>query len=179
MNLLFKNYIHVNGVQSEAILALRNCEYIRLNMYNTQTISLQNHTQWMKSLEQNRSKEYFALILNDAVVGSCSWVKDENNIISWGIYFVKTINPIISSLSAYLFMEYLFEVKCFETIDSKVRKNNPLAYSFNQNLGFVLYKEEEDFYCLSLNKEQWKKNNHTRFITSLKKYLGKINYEFQ
>lgn len=179
MTLLFKNYIHLTQEHSKAILALRNSEYIRTHMHNSEIIPLENHLQWLSTLHNNSTKEYFALIVDDVIVGSCSWLKDDKEVVSWGIFFVPTINPIISSLSAYLFIDYLFEKKGFQSLDSQVLKNNPLAFKFNQNLGFSLYQENNQFYSLSLHKKEWKSNANNRFITSLKKYLGKIKYEFQ
>lgn len=179
MKLCFKNYIHLTQAQSKAILDLRNLDYIRLNMQNSTPIAWENHLQWIQTLHDNLHKEYFALILNDTVVGSCSWVKNEENIPLWGIFFVQTINPIISSLSAYLFISYLLEDKQEETIYSYVRKSNPLALKFNQHLGFSINKDDDEFHYLSLTKKQWQEKTHSRFITSLKKYLGKIKYEFQ
>lgn len=179
MNLIFKNYIHLNATQSNAILNLRNLDYIRLNMQNSMPIPLENHFQWIPTLKNNPCKEYFALILDGVVVGSCSWVKNEANEILWGIFFAQTIHPIVSSVSAYLFISYLFEEKKTAIIHSYVRKSNPLALKFNQHLGFSMDKDDEEFHYLSLTKNQWQENTQSRFITSLKKYLGKIKYEFQ
>lgn len=179
MNLIFKNYIHLTQEQSQTILELRNSDYIRSNMHNSEIIPLNNHLNWVETLKTNFQKEYFALILDDVVVGSCSFVQDENGVSSWGIFFVKTINPLISSVSAYLFMQYLFDIKGFTSIDSQVLKTNSLALRFNQNLGFCIYKEEKEFFRLSLSKKQWQTNTNNRFITSIKRYLGRIKYEFQ
>ncbi|MFA7083393.1 MAG: hypothetical protein WC141_02545 [Arcobacteraceae bacterium] len=179
MKLLFKNYTHLTPTQSACILELRNLEYIRTNMKSTEIIALEKHLEWVQTLKNDTSKEYFALILDEVVVGSCSWMREENNKVSWGIYFINSINPLVSSLSAYLFIEYLFETKKNTHIESFVRKENILAYKFNQHLGFSLYKEDESFFYLNLTKEQWVQRGNNRFIISLKKYLGKIEYEFQ
>lgn len=179
MTLCFKNYTHLNFEESQAILALRNEEYIRMHMHNSDMISLENHLKWVDNLKNNNQKEYFALMLDEVIVGSCSWVQDEKGIISWGIFFMQNSHPLVPSLCAYLFMQYLFEQKAFQSVDSQVLKSNSLALKFNQNLGFSLYDETLESYILSLNQSQWEKSQENRFITSLKKYLGKIKYEFQ
>lgn len=179
MKIVFKNYTTLSTDESITILELRNRDYIRQNMQNSDVIKRDNHLMWVKSLKNDTSKEYFALLLDEKIVGSCSWVEDEQDIITWGIYFSQTTIPLVPSLSAYLFIEYLFGVKNNDSIKAYIRKENISAYKFNQNLGFVLNNEDTIFYYLSLSKEQWLKQSTHRFITSLKKYLGKIEYEFQ
>jgi UDP-4-amino-4,6-dideoxy-N-acetyl-beta-L-altrosamine N-acetyltransferase len=179
MKLLFKNYTILSEEESQSILELRNQEYIRLNMQNTEPIEIQNHLQWVATLKDDMSKEYFALALDTKVVGSCSWVRDEKDRITWGIYFLQTASPLVPSLSAYLFIEYLFKEKNNDSIKAYIRKENISAYKFNRHLGFILDTEDEIFYYLSLSKAQWLEQSTHRFITSLTKYLGKIEYEFQ
>lgn len=179
MKLLFKNYTILSEEESQSILELRNKDYIRLNMQNTEPIKMRKHLEWIGTLKDDMSKEYFALVLDEKVVGSCSWVQDEKDRITWGIYFAQTASPLLSSMGAYLFIEYLFKVKNNNIIQSYIRKENIAAYKFNQNLGFVLNNEDTIFYYLSLSKEQWLEQSTHRFITSLTKYLGKIEYEFQ
>ncbi|MDY0117609.1 MAG: GNAT family N-acetyltransferase [Sulfurimonadaceae bacterium] len=179
MKLLFKNYTILSQEESKTILELRNKDYIRLNMQNTESIEMQKHLEWIETLKDDMSKEYFALVLDEKIVGSCSWVRDEKDIITWGIYFAQTASPLVPSLSAYLFIEYLFKVKNNDTIKAYIRKENISAYKFNQHLGFILDTEDEIFYYVSLSKAQWLEQSTHRFITSLTKYLGKIEYEFQ
>lgn len=179
MKIVFKNYTKLNEQQTQTVLNLRNSEYIRLNMKTTHTIELADHIKWLASLKNSSKQEHFAIFLDNNIVGACSWAEDENSKVSWGIYFTNSINPLISSLSAYLFINYLFELKNNNTIFSYIRKENTLAYGFNKNFGFTLYDEDINFYYLSLSKSQWIKRDNKRFITSLKKYLGKIAYRFE
>lgn len=178
MKIVFKEYSVLDEKESFEILEIRNLDYIRKNMINDEIISLENHLNWIKSLKNNLNKVYFAVIYDDKIVGSCSFVKEKDLSHTWGIYFKSDTNPIISSLSSYLFLEYLFFDLKIEEIYSLVKVENVLAYKFNLNFGFTTYLEDEKFYHLKLNKDHWENSKKNRFLISLKKYLDKIDYKF-
>jgi len=177
MKIVFKNYSTLNEQESFEILNIRNKDFIRKNMITNEIISLENHTKWINSLKNNLDKKYFAIICENEVMGSCSWVKEKDEF-TWGIFFKEEVNPIISSCCAYLFLENCFFYDKIEKLGSLVKKENTIAFSFNKNFGFELYKEDEDYFYLKLEKEDWENNKNSRLIKSIKKYLDKIEYQF-
>lgn len=177
MKIVFKEYSSLSKNQSQEILDIRNLDYIRKNMITNEIISLQNHLKWIESLKTNLEKRYFAVICEDEVLGSCSWVKEENAF-TWGIFFKDGVNPIISSCCAYLFLEHCFFDEKIKELGSLVKKENNIALNFNKNFGFKIYKEDEDYFYLKLEKEDWENNKNSRLIKSIKKYLDKIEYQF-
>lgn len=177
MKIDFKEYQTLTHNQSIEILNIRNLDYIRKNMVTNELISLHNHLRWIESLQNNSEKKYFALLYNDEVIGSCSWVEEENRF-TWGIFFKNGTNPIITSVCGYLFLEHCFVNDDISRLDSLVKKENSIAFQFNKNFGFELYKEEEEYFYLKLDKEKWEKNKKSRLIKSIQKYLDKIKYQF-
>lgn len=177
MKITFKEYIFLSEIQSEEILNIRNLDYIRKNMITDEIISLENHIKWINSLKTNFEKKYFAVLCENEILGSCSWVKEKNEF-TWGIFFKEEVSPIISSYCVYLFLEYCFFDEKMDELTSLVKKENNQAFNFNKNFGFKVYKEDEDYFYLKLEKESWENNKNSRLIKPIKKYLDKIEYQF-
>lgn len=177
MKLIFKDYITLGEKESKDILTLRNQKNIRENMVDDELISLENHLIWVKSLENNENKRYFAIDLENEIVGSVSFVKDKEKV-SWGIFFKEEINPFVSSASTFLFLDFLFLNIC-EKLYSYVKKENLKALSFNKSFGFKVYKEDEEYFYLNLQKLPWEKHKNAKLLKSIKKYLDKIEYNFE
>jgi len=177
MKIVFKNYSTVDEQESFEILKIRNTDYIRKNMITNEIISYENHIKWCESLKTNLQKRYFAVICDEEILGSCSWIKEEMGF-TWGIFFKDGVNPIISSVSAYLFLENCFFKDEIKKLNSLVKKKNNIAFNFNKHFGFKIYKEDEEYFYLELEKVTWENNKNSRLIKSIKKYLDTIEYQF-
>lgn len=178
MKIVFKNYSILNEQESFEILNIRNKDFIRKNMITNEIINLENHTKWINSLKNNLDKKYFAVFSENEVLGSCSWVKEKDEF-TWGIFFKEEVNPIILSCCAYLFLENCFFNDKIEKLGSLVKKENSIAFSFNKNFGFELYKEDENYFYLELEKQKWENRKNSKLLKPIKNYLDKIDYEFK
>lgn len=178
MKIVFKNYSTLNEQESFEILNIRNKDFIRKNMITDEIINLENHTKWINSLKNNLDKKYFAVLCENEVLGSCSWVKEKDEF-TWGIFFKEEVNPIISSCCTYLFLENCFFNNKIEKLGSLVKKENSIAFSFNKNFGFELYKEDENYFYLELEKQKWENRKNSKLLKPIKNYLDKIDYEFK
>lgn len=178
MKIVFKNYSTLNEQESFEILNIRNKDFIRKNMITNEIINLENHTKWINSLKNNLDKKYFAVLCENEVLGSCSWVKEKDEF-TWGIFFKEEVNPIISSCCTYLFLENCFFNNKIEKLGSLVKKENSIAFSFNKNFGFELYKEDENYFYLELEKQKWENRINSKLLKPIKNYLDKIDYEFK
>ena len=178
MKIVFKNYSTLNEQESFEILNIRNKDFIRKNMITNEIISLENHTKWTNSLKNNLDKKYFAVLCENEVIGSCSWVKKKDEF-TWGIFFKEEVNPIILSCCAYLFLENCFFNDKIEKLGSLVKKENSIAFSFNKNFGFELYKEDENYFYLELEKQKWENRKNSKLLKPIKNYLDKIDFEFK
>lgn len=86
MKIVFKNYSILNEQESFEILNIRNKDFIRKNMITNEIINLENHIKWINSLKNNLDKKYFAVLCENEVLGSCSWVKEKDEF-TWGNIF--------------------------------------------------------------------------------------------
>lgn len=177
MKIIFKDYIKLNEKELMDILNLRNQRNIRENMIGSEIISLENHLSWVKTLEKSDNKRYFAIDFENEIVGSLSFVKNKEEV-SWGVFFKNEINPFVSSASTFVFLDFLFLNVC-EELYSYVKKENLKAVSFNKSFGFKVYKEDEEYFYLNLQKLSWEKHKNSKLLKPIKNYLDKIEYSFE
>ncbi len=176
MKIVFKNFISLNDIEKKNILELRNKEYVRENMVNSEPIILENHLLFIESLKESKNKTYFAIFFDNQLIGSLNIIKNEELI--WGLYFKEEINPIIKSCVTYLFLDFIFS-KFSEDINSFVKRKNIQALNFNKNFGFEIFKEDEEYYYLKLSKELWENRKNSKIIKPIKRYLDKIECYFE
>ena len=176
LKIVFKNFIFLNDIEKKDILELRNKEYVRENMINSEPISLENHILFIESLKENKNKTYFAIFFDNQLIGSLNIIKNEELI--WGLYFKEEANPIIKSCVTYLFLDFIF-FKFSEDVNSFVKIKNIQALNFNKNFGFEIFKEDEEYFYLKLSKEIWENSKKSRLLKPIKRYLDKIEYYFE
>ena len=176
LKIVFKNFIFLNDIEKKDILELRNKEYVRKNMINSEPISLENHILFIESLKENKNKTYFAIFFDNQLIGSLNITKNEELI--WGLYFKEEANPIIKSCVTYIFLDFIFS-KFNEDINSFVKRKNIQALNFNKNFGFEIFKDDEEYFYLKLSKELWKEKKNSNIIKPVKRYLDKIEYYFE
>ena len=176
LKIVFKNFIFLNDIEKKDILELRNKEYVRENMINSEPISLENHILFIESLKENKNKTYFAIFFDNQLIGSLNITKNEELI--WGLYFKEEANPIIKSCVTYLFLDFIFS-KFSEDVNSFVKIKNIQALNFNKNFGFEIFKEDEEYFYLKLSKEVWENSKKSRLLKPIKRYLDKIEYYFE
>ena len=109
MKIFFKDYKNLDKEELILILNLRNQKNIRENMIDDKIISLENHLNWIKTLKNNTYKRYFSISLENEIIGSLSYI-NENQQISWGVFFKENINPFITSSSSFIFLDYIFGI---------------------------------------------------------------------
>lgn len=176
MKIIFKNFIFLDENEIIEVLELRNKEYIRDNMINSEPISLKNHLLFIESLKKNKNRTYFTILFDNQLIGSVNIIKNEELI--WGLYFKEDINPILKSCATYIFLEYIFS-KFKENLNSFVKKSNIIALNFNKNFGFKSFKDDEEFIYLKLSKDDWQMQKNSKLLKPIKKYLDKIDYQFK
>lgn len=176
MNLTFKNFVLLNEQEKKDILNLRNQDYIRENMVNSEIISLENHLSFIDSLRGNINKKYFAIFADNKLIGSVNFTIDSK--LSWGLYFADTIDSIIKSASSYLFIDYIF--KSFDkTIYAFVKNENLRSLNFHKRFGFEIYKEDNIYTHLKLSDTTWQKAKNLEKLEPTRKYLETTSYEFR
>ena len=77
LKIVFKNFIFLNDIEKKDILELRNKEYVRENMINSEPISLENHIVFIESLKDSKNKTYFAIFFDNQLIGSLNIIKND------------------------------------------------------------------------------------------------------
>ena len=179
MILKFKNFINLYEEEKIDILEIRNSKYVRENMSNDNIIEKNAHFNWIENLVNDQNSKYFAIIFDNKLQGSVYFNINQQNECFWGIYLDERSSAIISSLSAYIFLEFIINTMSIEKIFSSVKKNNSQALNFNKNFGFEIFKDDEEYCYLKLSKEVWENSKKSRLLKPIKRYLDKIEYYFE
>jgi len=170
---IFKDYRVLSHDEHKKILEIRNEEKIREASRSNHTISLQNHLQWVDSL--NESQHYFALFIDDEVVGGLNYSAKKENVKNWGIFFSENAKPLVASLATYIFIEYMLSK--YKSLYSEVLKVNTQAVKFNSYFGLTTIKEDEEFLYLKQTQEMWQE--YKVRLKSLQKRVALIEHKFK
>jgi len=185
MNLVYKNFVELTHEEHLSILKIRNSDYVRFNMKTDRTIQINEHLQWIDKLKKDKLNIYYAVINENIIVGAIyitdiDFKKKES---TWGLYFKEKTNPLISSVSAYILIDRVFNFYDLERLNLEVNKKNNAAYKFDLTLGFAIYdkkkEETEEYYLMYILKNTWNNISNNNLITLLKKKISKINYTFK
>ncbi len=184
MDLNFLSYEKLSSEEHIKLLEIRNLDYIRINMKDKSLIKLADHLNWVGKLITDSSKFYYAIIADNVLVGGVSItdINYQDNIASWGLFFKRDINPFISSFSAYLLIDRIYNIMNIEKLNLEVKKSNISTYKFDLNLGFKAYGEFSDdsdtYYLMSMTNNDWNVKKYQGRLKTITKRLGKVEYNF-
>lgn len=76
-----------------ALLTLRNAPFVRENMYHSEAIKLSDHLRWIETLKNNPTCLYWAIFLNNELVGAIDLTRIDltNRFAEWGGVSMKNI----------------------------------------------------------------------------------------
>jgi hypothetical protein len=169
---IFKDYKLLSREEHETLLAIRNEERVRESSHSSDVITLQSHLQWVKETKEC----YFALFVNNIIVGGVNYKKEEDSIVQWGIFFTQKQAPSLAPLATYIFIEYMFtKVK---VLYSEVLITNKKALKFNLYFGLQIREQTTIAYSLELQKEQWN-NYKLKKLQTLTRRIEKMEIDFQ
>lgn len=174
MKLVFKNYTLLSEDEAKGILDLRNKEFIREQMRYTKIIDIEDHLHFIASLKGAKSSKYFAVFVENELVGSLNYIRDGS--LEWGLYFNDSVSVLIKSLSCYIFLEYLFN-KFDDVVSSSVKRSNKNALRFNENFGFCEFDRDGEFVHLNLSKSMWQERKASKLLRPIMGYAKKFKYE--
>ncbi len=172
---IFKNYKDLTLKEHQELLDIRNEKEIREASNSKDIITLDKHLSWLKSTDG----DYFALFIDDKIVGGVNYKLKDNAVTEWGIFFTKKNAPLISSLATYMFIEYLFSKS--DILYSEVLKTNQKALKFNLYFGITILETTSDKYKLVLKKDVWadyklnKLKSLTKRVDSLVTIFKEVN----
>ncbi len=131
------------------VLKWRNHPNIRVWMYNKKKISMDEHLNFINSLKQNNTKEYFLLKKDDDYIG----VIDLN-----GTYLGIYANPHKKRVGDILLNEiirYAFDTKKLLFLKAEVYKENKKAIKLYERHGFKLKSQKNNLLTMELENENW------------------------
>lgn len=179
INISFKNFHGLTIKEHKSILNLRNSDYVRLQMHNTNLISIDDHLRWIKNLKSNDL--YFAILMNEEIIGNVNYTNldDNKNYCYWGCYFANDTHPSIISFATIFFLDYVFNTKNVKTLKLFTKRNNHIALRFDKNLGFLPYAEDENYIYMSQLKNDWNKLKERKNFKSIYAKMEEINFKIQ
>lgn len=147
----FKNFVDLNELEKVLVYGWRN--HLRIApLMKTQTITLQNHLEFIESLKRDSSKQYFLALEEDKILGVLCFV-DINLGVSceFGIYQ----NPDLQGNGAKLMeavLKYAFESLKVATLYACAFNFNDKAIRLYLKNGFILTKKDETMSYFELSR---------------------------
>ncbi len=186
MKIYFKNYKNLTYEEKVHILDIRNLEYIRKNMYNSDVIQLENHLNWVNNLQDRSDCIYWAIYVDEELLGSIdiTSINWDEKFAEWGFYINNKyfgFGVLIEYLGTIHFLE---EMK-FDKILACVFEENESVYKMHKNkFNYVdspehsFVKDSKKYNGLILTQENWyqKKQIIEKMLTKIYK-IDEVRWE--
>ena len=130
----------ISLADAELVLAWRNQEAVRINMYNHQIISLETHMKWFHSMLQNETCHYFIYEKNQLPLGvlAISDIDKNNHKASWAFYSGDVTARGIGSEMEQLALDYAFNTLHLNKLCCEVLEFNQSVINFHRKFGFQI-----------------------------------------
>jgi UDP-4-amino-4,6-dideoxy-N-acetyl-beta-L-altrosamine N-acetyltransferase len=134
----FKCYTTLTLDQKLIVLAYRNQFSIRKNMHDSTIINEEAHLKWIETLKKDRSKQYYAVIVDSEVIGS-AYIKnkDSKNKASWGFFLGEKPMRAMGSVMLYQFIEKVIRNQSIKMITAEILVDNKRSIQLHKRFGFV------------------------------------------
>lgn len=124
----------------EKVLAWRNSERIRTNMYTDHIISIQEHKAWFEVAQLDKNSRYMIFELQGRPIGFVSFtnVDQKNNKCYWAFYIgEEDIPPGTGAFMEFFAIEYAFEVLKIRKLCCEVFVFNSSVIKLHNKFGFT------------------------------------------
>lgn len=155
-NIKLLNFTSLNTNLLKMILFWRNNPSIKQWMYTTDDIKLEDHLQFVNSLNNNSSKKYFLVQQNEEYIGVIDFCDITHKSAVIGVYK----NPNIYNVGKVLLetiKNYAFNTLDVTTITSEVFEENSKALKLYKSFGFKTFSSKiinnKKVICLELKNE--------------------------
>jgi UDP-4-amino-4,6-dideoxy-N-acetyl-beta-L-altrosamine N-acetyltransferase len=179
-NYQYKNFILLTDEEKAMVWSWRNDENVRKWMYNSDLITLENHLNFIISLQQRTDCFYWIVYKNSQPYGvvNITSVDEEKGFGEVGLYRNPSLQDNGGGLDFYYnYYDFLFFSIGFEILKAGMSPHNDIAILLNSFLGFkctgiIAANEVKYFYealCIKKNIEkEWANKNNLR---EMLKYL--------
>ncbi|MBD1835587.1 UDP-4-amino-4,6-dideoxy-N-acetyl-beta-L-altrosamine N-acetyltransferase [Cyanobacteria bacterium FACHB-472] len=154
----------------EKVLAWRNSERIRANMFTDHIIALDEHQAWFKRIQQESPVECQIFEFKTSAVGvvNITQIDKINQKCYWGFYLGEVNLPRgTGSAMGYLALEHIFDNLNMHKVCSEIFTFNQESLKFHKRFGFVeegyfkkhIFKNQqyENIVFMALLKDEWLK----------------------
>lgn len=173
--IILKDYLLLSNDEHKNLLEIRNKDYIREVSLDSTVIEFENHLSFINSLK-NSDKKFFAIIFQDKIIGGVN-VFNTNKKIKWGVFFLNEANLLVKSIVPLYFLNYIFEKYDKDEIFLDVKKSNINTISYDKNLGFEIFKEDDKIISMKMSKEKFQKEKEKSFLKRVVKQMGRYSFE--
>ncbi len=152
MGIKLTNFKELSAIEAQDVLNWRNSDFVRFQMSNHDLISIEQHMEFIKSLNKNKDNEYYLVS------------KGKDRI---GVIYLNSITEIDAELGLYknpdtkiadagrILMNSIFTLARYKKLDSlnlRVLKSNEKAIHLYNKFSFTIKNEDESFlYMVSTN----------------------------
>lgn len=155
-------------IDKDLILAWRNSERVRRNMYTDHLITQQEHDAWFTRASKDAKSAYFVFLHQDKPIGFVSFTNIDNvhGRCYWAFYLGETDVPRgCGAAMEYLALDHAFSVMKIRKLCCEVFAFNSAVIKMHQKFGFIqegrLAKHHlkngqyEDIVCLAKFASDW------------------------
>jgi UDP-4-amino-4,6-dideoxy-N-acetyl-beta-L-altrosamine N-acetyltransferase len=150
------------------IRLLRNQEDVRRYMYTAHEITLQEHENWLKSLQGNARQAVFVVMHDGKAAGvvSLNSINATHKTADWAFYLDTGLQGKgLGSLVEFWMLDHAFAEAGLEKLNCEVLETNPTVVKMHQKFGFVVEGvrrknilrdgERVNVVLLGITKEEW------------------------
>ncbi len=122
------------------VLAWRNSDRIRANMYNDHLITLEEHSAWFQRIQQDRNSQHLIFEYDDCPVGviNITQIDPQNNKCYWGFYLGETDTPRGCGLAmGYLGLNHIFGRSEIRKLCAEALVFNVASINYHRKLGLL------------------------------------------
>ena len=178
-SIILKDYLLLSYEEHTNLLKIRNQKEIRYASLSNTTIHIKEHLSWIEKLKNDKTKQYFAIIYNDKIIGGVN-IFDKDKDLKWGIFFSDKTPLIIKSIIPIYYIDSIFNENDITYIFSEIKKENVNAISYNKNLGFVdVNSNSSEVVTMKLSFDNYTKIKENTMLKRIikKMYLYDIKLE--
>jgi UDP-4-amino-4,6-dideoxy-N-acetyl-beta-L-altrosamine N-acetyltransferase len=168
----FRNILNTTQDIQEKVLEWRNLDSIKSMMLNQNSISREEHKNWLNKLPENNRIIFWVIFFNEIPIGTINLqdIDLENKSSGWGFYIgdKNYLGKGLSKLIMQKFLKQFFEEMDFSLLVTKVLEKNKIAFTLYKKIGFKAVGEETikvnndkiKMFVLNYTKNDWKLRNH-------------------
>lgn len=158
-------------------MKIRNIKEIRDISLDNKIITLDQHLSWLKKMENDNMKRYFAIFCDDELLGGINIFAIDKEP-KWGVFFKDKTSLIIKSIVPIYFINYFFDSFKCDKLFAEIKKNNLNAISYNKSLGFIVI-EHGDIVKMQLDKKSYIKAKDGMILKRIIKKIKLYDIEME